>query len=121
MAPPRRSFLSRLAQVAVAALAPHVEVAQHNVIEQAKEVGDKALDVTIFVLVGLVGYVFAMLGLAWVLAPHLGMPGTFFAIGGAHIAVGVTGVIVRLKRKEKEAAALTIPEPERTVSADVAA
>ena len=75
-----------------------VETVSQNVVAGAKAMGRSALDVTIFVLIGLVGYVFVMLGVAWLLATHLEMFATLFILGGAHVAVGTIGVVVLVRR-----------------------
>ncbi len=89
-------------------LVPSVQEVHRDVVTGAKAMGKSALDVTIFVLVGLVGYVFVMLGLAWLVAPYLGMPVTLLVIGGAHVAVGTIGVI---KRVRKPATPADAPSP----------
>lgn len=110
-APPKRpvGLMRRLVASALAMAAPSVQEVSRDVVTGAKAsamaMGKSALDVTIFVLVGLVGYVFVMLGVAWLVAPHLGMPLTLLVIGGAHVAVGTIGVIVRVRRGATPAAA----------------
>jgi hypothetical protein len=100
------SLLSRFVAGAIATVATPVAAVSQNVVANAKAMGRSALDVTIFVLVGIVGYVFVMLGLAWLLARHLGMPATLLLIGGVHVVVGVIGVVVLVRRAPSEE-----PEP----------
>ena len=106
-------LLRRLVATAVAMVATPVEVVSRDVVAGAKAMGRSALDVTIFVLVGLVGYVFVMLGAAWLLAAYLGMPATLLVIGGAHVAVGVVGVVVQVRRSSASSATepATVSEP----------
>jgi hypothetical protein len=96
-------FLKRLVQTAVDAVQPNVEEVKQDVVANAKAFGGKALDVTIFVLVGIVGYVLCMLALCWLLAPLITMPGALAAIGGIHVAIGVYGVVRRLRADEAKA------------------
>lgn len=94
-------FLQKLFAYTARAAAEPIQDATQNVIEAAKAKGRSALDITIFVLVGLVGYVFVFLGLALLLEAHLGLAPALLLIGGVHVAVGVIGVIALVKRKGK--------------------
>jgi hypothetical protein len=100
-----RGLLRRLMAYAATAVAPSVESVSQTVVEGAKDMGKAALDITIFVLIGLVGYVFVMLGLALVLGPQFGAGPTLLVIGGIHLVIGVLGVIVLVRRKRTRAAA----------------
>ncbi len=99
----RRPLLFRLFELGARAVREPVKEASESLIENAKDgakaVGKSALDYTIFVLIGLVGYVFVFLGLAFVLQSALGLAPALMLIGGIHVAVGVAGVMVLRKRK----------------------
>ena len=101
----RKPLLFRLFELGARAVKEPVQTASQSLIENAKDgakaVGRSALDYTIFVLIGVVGYVFVFLGLALVLEAHLGLAPALLLIGGVHVAVGVTGVIVLKRRKAR--------------------
>jgi hypothetical protein len=73
----RKPLLFRLFELGARAVREPVQEASQSLIENAKDgakaVGRSALDYTIFVLIGLVGYVFVFLGLALVLQSTLGL------------------------------------------------
>ncbi len=118
-ATPKRpvGLMRRLVAGAFAMAAPSVHEVRRDVVASAKTMGKSALDVTIWVLVGLVGYVFVMLGIAWLIAAYAGMPATLLIIGGVHVAVGTTGVILRV-RKSNAAAPSPVPVTPQTAIAD---
>lgn len=101
----RKPLLFRLFEIGARAVKEPVQEASQALIENAKDgakaVGRSALDYTIFVLIGLVGYVFVFLGLALVLQSALGLAPALMLIGGIHVAVGVAGVIVLKRRKAR--------------------
>lgn len=107
-------LLKNLLKTAVASVQPDVEqkveTVKQDVVANAKAIGGKALDVTIFVLVGIVGYVLCMLALCWLLARVITMPGALGAIGGIHVIVGVYGVMRRLRADEAKAQAVELTE-----------
>lgn len=113
-ATPRRpvGLLRRLVTGVLTMAAPSVHEVKRDVVASAKTMGKSALDVTIWVLVGLVGYVFVMLGIAWLIAAHAGMPVTLLVIGGVHVAVGTIGVIWRVRKKS----ATPAPSPPKPVA-----
>lgn len=106
----KRPLLFRLFELGARAVKEPVKEASENLIENAKDsavstakvVGKTALDYTIFVLIGLVGYVFMFLGLAFILRDSLGLAPALLIIGGVHVIVGVTGVVLRSRRKQEE-------------------
>ena len=101
-----KPLLFRLFELGARAVKEPVKEASETLIESAKDnakaVGRSALDYTIFVLIGIVGYVFVFLGLALVLQAQLGLAPALMLIGGIHVIVGVGGVIVLRKRKSKD-------------------
>ena len=94
-----RGLLGRFVSYALRAAAKPVQEASQDVITGAKAAGRSALDITIFVIIGLVGYVFVLLGLGLLLAPVLGFPVAILLLGAPHLIVGVIGVIVQVRRK----------------------
>jgi Flp pilus assembly protein TadB len=103
-----KPLLFRLFELGARAVKEPVKEASETLIESAKDnakaVGRSALDYTIFVLIGIVGYVFVFLGLALVLQSALGLAPALMLIGGIHVVVGVAGVMVlRNRKKEPEA------------------
>ncbi len=100
-----RPLLFRLFEIGARAVKEPVQEASQALIENAKDgakaVGRSALDYTIFVLIGLVGYVFVFLGLAFVLQSALGLAPALMLIGGIHVTVGVAGVMVLKRRKAR--------------------
>ncbi len=108
-----RGLLNRLGKRMKQVATPSIEAVSQNIVVEARAFGMSALGVTTFVLVGIVGYVFAMLGIVWLLAGSLGMPAALFLIGGIHLVVGVIGtlVLVRVARTLDVKAALMGAEP----------
>ena len=103
-----KPLLFRLFELGARAVKEPVKEASESLIENAKDgakaVGKSALDYTIFVLIGIVGYVFVFLGLALVLQQALGLAPALMLIGGIHVVVGVGGVLVLRKRKSQSSA-----------------
>lgn len=102
----RKPLLFRLFELGARAVREPVQEASQSLIENAKDgakaVGRSALDYTIFVLIGLVGYVFVFLGLALVLQSSLGLAPALMWIGGVHVVVGIAGVMVLKRRKARQ-------------------
>lgn len=100
-----KPLLFRLFELGARAVKEPVKEASETLIESAKDnakaVGRSALDYTIFVLIGIVGYVFVFLGLALVLQAALGLAPALMLIGGIHVVVGVAGVMVLRNRKKE--------------------
>ena len=109
--PPPSGLIGRLVAGARAAVASPVEAASRTLVDGAKDYGRTARDVGIFVLVTLVGYVFAMLALGSVLADSLGVPATFALIGGVNLTVGIIGIIVVVRRGRPESATSVSHDP----------
>ena len=116
-----RGLLGRFVSYALRAAAKPVQEASQDVVAGAKAAGRSALDITIFVVIGLVGYVFVLLGLGFLLAPVLGFPLAILLLGVPHLVVGVVGVLVQVRRKQRSAAALSPSPDEATVPSDDAA
>ena len=98
-----RGLLGRFVSYALRAAAKPVQAASQDVVAGAKAAGRSALDITIFVIIGLVGYVFVLLGAGLLLAPVLSFPLAMLLLGAPHLVVGVLGVIVLVRRKRSAA------------------
>ena len=100
-----RGLLGRFVSYALRAAAKPMQEASQDVVAGAKAAGRSALDITIFVVIGLVGYVFVLFGLGLLLAPVLSFPLASLLLGAPHLVVGVIGVLVQVRRKQRSAAA----------------
>jgi hypothetical protein len=98
-------LLGRFVSYALRAAAKPVQAASQDVVAGAKAAGRSALDITIFVVTGLVGYVFVLFGVGLLLAPVLGFPIAILLLGAPHLLVGVIGVTVLVRRKRSPAPA----------------
>src|SRR5215831_8815406 len=73
-------------------IADHVKLARLELIADVRTQGRRVGVVAVILPFVFLGYALACVGLALTLAPWLGGPGAFFAVGGVHFLAGTVAV-----------------------------